>query len=85
MECNLRGTCTFTVLVRPMIYLYLKIGLTSTIISPACNTNYHNNFSVHNGVRTYYSGTPKYILIGEHQYVEDKVIKLWIGQMLLGW
>jgi hypothetical protein len=50
-----------------------------------CQTNYHNNFSVQDGVRTYYMGIPSYILVGEHQYVEVKVVRMWIAQMLLGW
>lgn len=55
------------------------------MIKQACKTNYHNNFSVADGIRTYYAEKPKYIQVGEHQFVEDRVIGLWIGQMLLGW
>jgi CxC5 like cysteine cluster associated with KDZ transposases len=50
-----------------------------------CLTNYHNNFSVCNDVRTYYAKKPPYIQVGEHQYVEGQLIDLWTGQMLLGW
>lgn len=57
-----------------------------TQFSLECHTNYHNNFSVQGGQRSYYAGKgPKYFQVGEHQYVEDKVTELWTGQMLLGW
>jgi hypothetical protein len=60
----------------PFTVMYYGLG---------CNTNYHNNFSVHNGRRTYYSGKPTFIQVGEHQFVEDRVVELWTNQMLLGW
>jgi hypothetical protein len=50
-----------------------------------CSTNYHHNFAVSNGVRTYYGGIPKYVQVGEHQFVENAVIKMWISMMLVGW
>ncbi|KAJ6456276.1 hypothetical protein C8R47DRAFT_996327, partial [Mycena vitilis] len=31
---------------------------------PHCRTNYHNNFSVHAGTRTYYAGIPALVQIG---------------------
>ena len=36
-------------------------------------------------MRVYYGGRPKYIQVGEHQFVEDKVIDWWISSMLMGW
>ncbi|KAJ7195626.1 hypothetical protein GGX14DRAFT_376784, partial [Mycena pura] len=50
-----------------------------------CQTNYHNNFSVHKGIQTYYAGIPSLIQIGEHQFAELKLVNLWISSMLLGW
>jgi hypothetical protein len=50
-----------------------------------CKTGYHNNFTVADGKRTYFAGVPKYIEIGEHQYVEASVAHLWRASMLLGW
>ncbi|KAF8168760.1 hypothetical protein BJ912DRAFT_1025727 [Pholiota molesta] len=50
-----------------------------------CNTNYHNNFSVCQGTRTYYSGIPLFVQVGNHQYIERKIIELWISQMYQGW
>jgi hypothetical protein len=50
-----------------------------------CRTNYHHNYSVHEGARTYYGGLPKYIQVGEHQFVEDRVVHMWISMMLVGW
>ncbi|KAJ7226864.1 hypothetical protein GGX14DRAFT_627313 [Mycena pura] len=50
-----------------------------------CRTNYHNNFSVHAGMRTYYPGVPDLIQVGEHQFAELKLVNMWISSMLLGW
>jgi len=50
-----------------------------------CCSNYHNNFVVQNGWRFYYPGIPEYIQVGEHQFVEQKTVKLWINMMLVGW
>lgn len=50
-----------------------------------CCTNYHNNYAVHNNMRKYYGGMPKYIQAGEHQFIEDRVVMWWITSMLMGW
>jgi hypothetical protein len=54
-----------------------------------CKTNYHHNFRVFEGQRTYYTIVttvlPDIIQVGEHQFVETKVINLWINMMLLSW
>ncbi|KAF8867685.1 hypothetical protein BD779DRAFT_1408333, partial [Infundibulicybe gibba] len=50
-----------------------------------CSTNYHHNFSVHGGLRTYYGGVPDIIQIGEHQFVEQAVLNLFTGMMLVSW
>lgn len=36
-------------------------------------------------MRIYYGDVPKYLQVGEHQFVQDKVIELWISTTLLGW
>ena len=36
-------------------------------------------------MRNYYGDMPKYLQAGEHQFVEDKLIELWISSTLLGW
>ncbi|KAF8223574.1 hypothetical protein L208DRAFT_1517056, partial [Tricholoma matsutake] len=51
----------------------------------ACHTNYHHNFHIKNGVRTYYDGLPDVIQVGEHQFVEQRVIQLWRDLMLVSW
>ncbi|KAF8230269.1 hypothetical protein L208DRAFT_1476566 [Tricholoma matsutake] len=51
----------------------------------ACHTNYHNDYSVCNGIHMYCPKKPTYIQVREHQFVEEKVVALWTGQMLLGW
>jgi hypothetical protein len=50
-----------------------------------CHTNYQYEFSVNQGVRTYYGGIPKYIQVGEHQFVERKLVGMWISLMLVAW
>ncbi|KAJ7871333.1 hypothetical protein B0H13DRAFT_2012715 [Mycena leptocephala] len=50
-----------------------------------CKTNYYNNYSVCDSVRTYYSGIPNAIQVGEHQYIEREVLSLFIGLMLISW
>src|ERR1700761_5839702 len=54
-------------------------------VSVDCRTNYHNNFSVHAGLRTYYPGVPDLIQVGEHQFAESRLVNMWISSMLLGW
>ncbi|KAJ6463105.1 hypothetical protein DFH09DRAFT_1492323 [Mycena vulgaris] len=49
------------------------------------NTNYHHNFSVQAGMRAYYGDKPKFIQIGEHQFVERKLVGMWVSMMLLAW
>jgi hypothetical protein len=69
-----------------VVTLLISVGVPSLIYTASgCNTNYHNNFSICNGIRTYYMQKPQYIQVGEHQFVENKVVDLWTGQMLLGW
>lgn len=51
----------------------------------ACNINYHYNFSVHQGQRTYYQDVSDILQIGEHQFAEVRLINLWITSMLVAW
>jgi hypothetical protein len=55
------------------------------VSSPECQTNYHHNFQVKNGVRTYYDGIPSIIQVGEHQFAEKRLVQLWITLMLVSW
>jgi hypothetical protein len=49
-----------------------------------CNINYHHNFRVEGGRRIYYDADIFDIIqIGEHQFVERKVIELWITLMVV--
>lgn len=50
-----------------------------------CSTNYHHNFSVNTEFRTYYGGVPDLIQVGEHQFIEKRVVNLFIGMMLVAW
>ena len=68
---------------RPAYYYIIKTKQLTLVL--ACNTNYHHNFSVKDGLRTYYDGIPCMIQVGEHQFAEKRVIKLWISMMLLSW
>jgi hypothetical protein len=46
---------------------------------------YYNNYTVSNGIRTYYGEIPSAIQVGEHQYIEKDVLDLFIGLMLIAW
>ncbi|KJA15025.1 hypothetical protein HYPSUDRAFT_72271 [Hypholoma sublateritium FD-334 SS-4] len=56
-----------------------------SIYCPKCCTSYHHNYSVQNARRTYYPGIPNIIQVGDHQFVETKVIASWQAHMLFGW
>ncbi|KAJ7052460.1 hypothetical protein C8F01DRAFT_1090459 [Mycena amicta] len=50
-----------------------------------CKTNFHHNFAVNAGMRTYYSEISQFVQIGEHQFADVKLISLWITLMLTSW
>jgi hypothetical protein len=56
-----------------------------------CKTNYHLNYSVkcddgaNTYTHTYYDWIPEIIQVGEHQFVKQKVINLWIMLMMVSW
>ncbi|KAF8797810.1 hypothetical protein BYT27DRAFT_7228805 [Phlegmacium glaucopus] len=58
------------------------VGVLSTT---ECDVNYHHNFRVFKGQRIYHDTLPDIIQVGEHQFVERKLINLWISMMLLAW
>ncbi|TEB17856.1 hypothetical protein FA13DRAFT_1649942 [Coprinellus micaceus] len=55
-----------------------NVGLT-------CQINYHHNFSVYRGERTYYRGVPEVLQVGMHQFAEVRLINSWITLMLVAW
>ena len=65
-------------------YLFLDLETSSRSISE-CHTSYHKNYSVCNGQWTYSPGIPELIQIGEHQFVEVAVVKMWRAEMLFRW
>lgn len=46
---------------------------------------YRNNYSILNGVQTYYSSIPDYLKVRDHQFVDWQVVALWTSSMLLSW
>jgi CxC5 like cysteine cluster associated with KDZ transposases len=63
-----------------------RISLTQLLISDIdCLTSYRNNYSVNNGSRTYYPGIPKYLEVGQHQFVDSELAHMWVMMMLVGW
>ncbi|KAG6375794.1 hypothetical protein JVT61DRAFT_2647 [Boletus reticuloceps] len=46
-----------------------------------CHTNYHNNYSVQAGMRTYYPGVPPFVQVGEHQFVQRELVMQWMDLM----
>ncbi|KAG1846163.1 hypothetical protein C8R48DRAFT_543144, partial [Suillus tomentosus] len=74
-----RRVVIFTQAFDVSFYVQLQLQLIST--SSACNVNYHHNYAVHGASRQYYSGVPKYIQVGEHQFVERELAMHWIDLM----
>ncbi|KAF8958550.1 hypothetical protein BDZ97DRAFT_1923591 [Flammula alnicola] len=51
-----------------------------------CQTAYYHNYSVKDGMRHYYDGsTPEIIQVGEHQFVERKVVNMWRTDTNISW
>lgn len=65
--------------------IYRKGHSADSRLQTACRTNYHGNFDVRAGVRTYYGGIPDYIQVGEHQFVETALVYHWVDLMLTSW
>jgi len=64
---------------------YHSETLTDTDYYLGCRYSYRNNYAIQNGIRHYYGGVPDYIQVGEHQFVEKKLVSLWVNMMLVGW
>lgn len=60
------------------------VNLTHILLS-GCRINYHHNFRIENGQRIYHNGIPDVIQVGEHQFIERRVVDLWINMMLVSW
>ncbi|KAJ7884428.1 hypothetical protein B0H13DRAFT_2537394, partial [Mycena leptocephala] len=75
--------------IRKVVLFTLSDGACATysvhLYCPHCNTSYQNNYSVRGGVCTYYAGVPSAIQVGEHQFIEQEVLSLFIGLMLISW
>ncbi|KAJ6562697.1 hypothetical protein DFH09DRAFT_1478636 [Mycena vulgaris] len=50
-----------------------------------CRTNYYNNYSVRDGIRTYYAGVPAAIQVSQHHFIEREVLSLFVELMLISW
>ncbi|KAF8225620.1 hypothetical protein L208DRAFT_1128618, partial [Tricholoma matsutake] len=48
-----------------------------------CKTSYHHNYYIKQDFRYYYAQQPPIIKVGEHQFVDRKVIDLWIDVMVI--
>lgn len=57
----------------------------TSLFTVDCKMNYHHNFYVEGGQRVYYNIAMDIIQVGEHQFVERKVINLFITLMLVSW
>ena len=51
----------------------------------ACKVNYHNNYYIKDGERVYYDNIPQIIQVGNHQFIEVKVVNVWITLMVVSW
>ncbi|KAF8879155.1 hypothetical protein BD779DRAFT_1447120 [Infundibulicybe gibba] len=50
-----------------------------------CNINYHHDYFVKAGQRTYYDTIPDILQIGEHQFAERQLISMWRINMNVAW
>ena len=51
-----------------------------------CGTAYYHNYQVKNGLWHYYDGNiPAVVQVGEHQFVEHRVIKMWCTDTNISW
>jgi hypothetical protein len=58
--------------------LKVYIDSLSKEIHSGCQTSYYHNFRVKDGIQYYYEGElPELIQVGEHQFVERKVVFMW--------
>lgn len=70
---------------------FLDFSLTTSVNDPSvsveCKADYRHNFCVRGGTdtRTYNQGVPDYIQVGEHQFVEKKVVNNWLALMQTAW
>jgi hypothetical protein len=74
--------CTWSVHLkcRCMLLFSFQIHLLIPILL-VCKTNYHHNYAVLEGFRNYYTDLPKYIQVGEHQFVELELAMHWMDLM----
>ncbi|PPR04238.1 hypothetical protein CVT24_013321 [Panaeolus cyanescens] len=68
---------------RKVVLYTLEDGACATYHS--CKTTYHNNYSVKDGIRTYYGGVPDIIEIGKHQFIGKNVANMFMSLMLISW
>src|ERR1700722_2914027 len=50
-----------------------------------CKIDYHLNYYVRAGQRTYYDSMPEVIQVGKPRFIECRVVELWRTDMLLAW
>ncbi|KAI0372138.1 hypothetical protein BV20DRAFT_1050911 [Pilatotrama ljubarskyi] len=51
----------------------------------SCHSNFHHNYVVRKGKRTYYTGIPDVIQVSEHKFVERRVLELFSALSLFSW
>ncbi|KAI0083493.1 hypothetical protein BDY19DRAFT_978231 [Irpex rosettiformis] len=74
---------------REVIYFTLAQGPVPAhavdLYCTVCHTNYSYNYIVHGGRRNYYDELPQAIEVGEHHFVEQRLINTWLLAMLFSW
>lgn len=58
---------------------------TQLTATSACSISYHHEYSVKNGLRTYYDTIPDIIQVGTHHFVERELVHLWRIDMNIAW
>ncbi|KJA13704.1 hypothetical protein HYPSUDRAFT_72911 [Hypholoma sublateritium FD-334 SS-4] len=64
---------------RIVVYTFCSFHIT------ACNTTYHNNYSIQNRTRTYYPGVPEIIEVSKHHFIHRDVATMFINLTLISW
>lgn len=63
----------------------LVVSNSSNFHAKDCNTDYHCDYYVQNGIRCYYDGIPDVLQIGDHQFAERRLVHSWRLNANLAW
>jgi len=68
-----------------MLWWSLVILNSSNMHAKDCNTDYHCDYYMQNGIYCYYDGIPDVLQIGDHQFAERHLVHFWRLNANLAW